>query len=60
MAVVMDYRSGNSRIIVHDDDIEEIEEQNRLLCHAWSVEINADYCRYLEERKKIMEESKTE
>jgi len=60
MAVVMDYRSGSSRIIVHDDDIEEKEEQDRLLRHAWSVEVNADYCRYLEERKKMVEESKTE
>lgn len=58
MAIVMEYQSGSSTIIVRDDDIEDIEKQEQLLHHAWSVEVNADYCRYLEERKKAMEESK--
>ncbi|MCM1466524.1 MAG: hypothetical protein NC086_00100 [Alistipes sp.] len=53
MAVIMKYRSGNCNVILHDDDIEDMEEQNRLLRHAWSVEVNADYGRYLEEQKKL-------
>lgn len=59
MAVVMEYQSGNCKIIVLDDDIEDMEEQERLLRHASSVVINADYRRYIEERKRMMEECKT-
>lgn len=60
MAVVMEYQSGSCRIIVHDDDIEDIAEQNRLLRHASDVVIKADYRRYVDERRKMIEESKTE
>lgn len=57
MAIVMKYQSGSSTIIVRDDDIEDMEKQEQLLRHASNVVIREDYRRYLEERKKAMEES---
>lgn len=56
MAIVMEYQSEGSTIIVHDDCIEDMEKQEQLLRHASNVVIREDYRRYLEERKKAMEE----